>query len=107
MNREETIERLKEAQELPHATLEDLRNVPKGITNEKLSEYLTAFLKPQETCWLCEKSLVVDWGLVHGMANCVECGMDVKMYHFPENDDGEKIRFERGLQYHPNNYSTE
>lgn len=106
MDREETIKRLDEAQNLPHASLEDLRSVPKGITEEELIEYLKDYLKPTGTCWLCEKDLYIEWGLQHGVANCTNCGMDVRVYHFPKNDEGKEIRFEKSLQYHPKNYSV-
>ncbi len=106
MNREETIKRLEEAQALPHATLEDLKYVPKDISEDLLSEYLKDYLKPTGTCWLCEESLMVNWGIQHGVAHCVNCGMDVRTYHFPKNDEGEEVRFERSLQYHPKNYGV-
>lgn len=106
MNREESIKRLEEAQKLPHATLKDLRNLPKGISENKLSEYLKDYVKPTGVCWFCEESLMVDWGIQHGVAHCVNCGVDVRMYHFPKNDEGEEVRFERSLQSHPKNYSV-
>lgn len=52
MNREETIAKLNEGQKLPHADLSDIRYIPKGISNEKLAEYLKDFVKPTGKCWL-------------------------------------------------------
>jgi hypothetical protein len=106
MNKEETAKKLEEAKKLPVATVEDLIRIPKGISEDLLNEYLKAFVKPSKTCWLCDESLYIQWGIAHGVANCVECGIDVRVYHFVKNEDGEEIRFEQSLQYHPNNYSV-
>lgn len=106
MNREESIKRLEEAQSIPHATLEDLSSTPKGISEELLTEYLSSFAKPTGNCWFCQERLIVDWGIQHGIAHCTNCGMEVRMYHFPKNEQGEEVRFERGLQYHPKNFSV-
>lgn len=106
VTREEQMKRLEEAQNLPHATLEDLQSIPKAISEQKLIEYLKDFAKPTGACWSCEEPLYIQWGLQHGVAHCSNCGMAARVYHFPENDSGEEIRFERTLQYHPKNFSV-
>jgi hypothetical protein len=106
MNQEQTVKRFKEALSLPSATIEDLRNVPKGITTEVLNDYLKQFTKPTGQCWLCENDLMIAWGLVHGVANCTNCGIECLVYHYLKDVDGDKQKIEMTLQYHPNNYSV-
>ena len=107
MNREGTIARLKEAQKLPHATLEDFNSIPKGISEDELSKYLEDYLKPDGNCWLCESKLFLEWGITHGLANCTTCGMDVRVYHYLKNEEGKDVRIERSLQNHPKHYGVQ
>ncbi|PGF05347.1 hypothetical protein [Bacillus toyonensis] len=105
--KEDTIKMLEEAKKLPVATLKDIPYIPSGISTEKLEEYLKDFAKPTGTCWACKKSLYLEWGLVHGIAFCTNCGMEVKKYHYFDNDKGKRVLVDVGLQYHPKNFSVE
>ncbi|PHE64222.1 hypothetical protein COF68_05090 [Bacillus toyonensis] len=105
--REEVKQRLEESMNLPVATIDDLPYIPTGVSTEKLTEYLESFTKPSRTCWFCKDDLYVQWGIQHGMAHCNNCGFDVKMFHYFEDDKGEKVRLERSLQFHPKNYSVD
>lgn len=107
MTEEEQIARLNEAQKLPVATVEDMRYVPKGISEEQLKMYLNDFAKPTGKCWLCEEELYVEWGLVHGISHCTTCGMDVREYHYLKDENGKEQRITRSLQNHPKHYSYE
>lgn len=107
MTREETIAFLEKAQQMPYATPDDFKRQPKSITTEEFAEYLKDYAKPTGNCWVCEDRLVVDWGLVHGHAHCVECHTDVKMYHyFGEGKAEKEERWEYGLQNHPKHFSV-
>lgn len=106
MNKDETLKRLEEAQSLPVATVSDLRAIPNWISEEKLNEYLQGFVKPTGTCWLCEKTLYIEWGIVHGMAHCTNCGIDLMVFHYLKDEAGKEHRLEISLQYHPKNYSV-
>lgn len=105
-NATEAAERLKVSQELPSATSSDFKSL-EGFDTEKMDDYLKDFVKPTGNCWFCERSLVVDWGIAHGEAHCVTCGVGAKMYHRLENKEGKIEKLEMGLQYHPRNYSVE
>lgn len=106
MGKKQALEKLKECQSLPHATLEDLSRHPKNLSKEEFAKYLEDFAKPTGTCWYCDERLFVSWGIAHGMAHCMTCGVDVTMYHYFEKD-GHNERFEFGLQTHPKHYSVE
>lgn len=106
MEREATIKRLKEAKSLPEMTLADTNFRPKNMSEKEFADYLTDFAKPNQQCWLCENPLQVDWGLVHGHANCVSCGMGVTMYHYFKKEDGTQERWEYGIQTHPKHFSV-
>lgn len=105
MNREETIQKLEEGKKLPVMTLEDVKYRPKNISEEEFEKYLSDFVKPTGKCWLCNHSLIISWGLVHGIGHCSECGIDVKAYHYFEKD-GKRERWEAALQTHPKHYSV-
>lgn len=104
MTKEQAAVILERAQALPHAEPSDFKNHPDWISEEEFATYLKDYSKPTGHCWHCEQRLVVDWGLVHGMAFCTECGMETKMYHYFDKD-GQKERWEYGLQYHAKNFS--
>lgn len=102
--REETNERLIEAQKLPVASLENVRNIPTDISKDQLKTYLEDFVEPTGSCWNCKKTLIVEWGFAHGISHCTTCGMGVKEYHYLKDEDGNEHRFTGSLQYHPKLY---
>lgn len=105
LTEEQQLERFEKGQLMPHATLDDVR-FSENADEEKLAEYLKTFLKPSGVCWLCEHTLYVEFGIIHGEVNCCECGIPARAYHYIEDNDGKKVRIERTLQYHPNTYSV-
>lgn len=104
MNREETIKKLEEGKRLSVMTLDDVKFRPKNISEEEFAKYLSDFVKPTGKCWLCDSSLMIEWGIAHGVGHCSSCGIEVKVYHYFEKD-GNKERWEASLQTHPKHYS--
>lgn len=104
MNQREQLEQAK--REIKVATLEDIR-IPKGVNLEELTTYLKDFAKPTGICWHCKENLVVEWGIQHGIAHCVSCRADVKVYHYIRDEKGVDKRIEAYLQWHPSCYETE
>lgn len=107
MNKEEQLIKLEEGKKLPHAKIEDFKQIPKGVSKEEFSDYIKQFLKPQRKCWLCGHDLYVNWGIQHGEAFCINCNIGSRVYHYFKDEAGNKIRFEASLQYHPSNYSLD
>ncbi|MEC2463540.1 hypothetical protein P9X10_01315 [Bacillus cereus] len=95
--REEAKKKLEESMNLPVATIKDLHHIPEGIKTEELEEYLQDFVKPTGKCWCCNKHLYIRWGIQHGMANCEQCGIDVRAIHYFKDEDGKKIRLDATL----------
>lgn len=105
MTEDEQLKKLEDSQILPHATPEDFSYVPEYVNLEAFAEYLKDYLKPTGVCWLCDESLMYEWGLAHGVGHCTSCGMDVTLYHYFESGD-KKERWYQPLQTHPRHYSV-
>ena len=107
MTKEETVQKLNDSKLLPVATADDFNTLPKGVSVEELNTYLKNYLKPQENCWLCDKSLMINWHpIAHGESVCVKCDIGSRTYHYFETSEG-RVRWEMTLQYHPSNFSVQ
>lgn len=114
MNREENIKKLEELRALSICKPEDVLKDLSKFNNDQLiiiKEYLSKFIKPSATnkkCMMCNEELCVNWGIIHGVAHCMNCGTNMVAYHYIKDNNNDLIvKINATLQYHGNCYSLD
>ena len=119
-NREEVINKLKElkSKNLAHMTIEQFSSIApsfrediKQATEEEIktiAEQLKPFYRAEDNnnCIFTGKAPSLQWGLAHGKATDDYSGLTWKCYHY-FTINGKERRYERALQYHPDNYEID
>ncbi|APQ78580.1 hypothetical protein [Clostridium botulinum] len=120
-NKKEVISKLQKlkGKKLPHMTIEQFSRIDKGfaedIKNAKkeelkiISEKLSPFYRTEEgdnKCIFSDEFPSLRWGLTHGIATDERTGLAWKHYHYFDIN-GKTQKYERTLQYHPDNYEIE
>jgi hypothetical protein len=119
-NKEEVVNKLNElkAKNLPHMTVEQFselkplfkRDIEKATEEEKkiISEELFKYYRSdkENICIFSDEFPVLSWGLHHGTAIDSNTGLSWECYHY-FTINGERHRYDRTLQYHPDNYEIE
>jgi hypothetical protein len=114
MTHEEATQKLNslKALNLPKMAYEDIKDQLPGLSEDQINstnEYLAGFAKLDKgICLWCDTERPsVTWGIQHGMAHCVGCGWDFKVYHYLKDKNGKEVRVSRYLQYHPDCFNVE
>lgn len=120
-NKEDVISKLQElkVKKLPHMTIEQFSRIDEGFaediknaTEEELkiiSEKLSPFYRIEDSenkCIFSDKFPSLRWGLAHGVATDERTGLTWRCYHYFDIN-GKARKYERTLQYHPDNYEIE
>lgn len=78
----------------------------KQVINNYLSKYFDYTVSNDNRCLFNEKHPSLSWGLAHGVAQDLNTGLSWVMYHY-FIINGEEMRYEHALQYHPDCYDID